>query len=144
MHCGWRLYVRFLRVCSKQLDVEVAVIDDPTVKAFNKSLYFLWRCTRAAAEYLLHLSRTSGAVDLDLAVVFIESCEANIDLAWLVHIVHFLNDLAFLTLDFKQAIRAGDCKRLDLLWRKFFASGRTSIANKSHYVPMAILRFFLE
>eukprot|EP00965_Chrysotila_dentata_P031721 1058150-Pleurochrysis_carterae.AAC.1 len=81
MHAGWRLYMRFLRVCWEQLGEQAAVIEDPTVKAFKKSLYFLWRVTRAVAEYLVRLSRTSLAVDLDLPD----------------------EDFAFLTLDFKQS-----------------------------------------
>eukprot|EP00965_Chrysotila_dentata_P178801 5904443-Pleurochrysis_carterae.AAC.2 len=41
-----------------------------------------------------------------------------------------------------RGVRAGASQRLDVLWREFFALGRTSTANKANYVPMAIMRIF--
>lgn len=138
LHAGWRLYVKLIRVCADELGNR-QVVDDPSVQHYNNSLHFLWRMTRAISEYLVHLSRSDGAVDLDLTKEFVEACEFNIDLAYL---VHFLYDFAFLVLDFKQQVRAGASTDLDLLWREFFALGRTSSANKTQYVPMAIMRIF--
>lgn len=45
-----------------------------------------------------------------------------------------------MVLDFKQAVRANDSKKVDVLWREFYAYGRTSTANKTNYVPMAVMR----
>ncbi len=83
---------------------------------YNTHVIFLWKITRAASEYIVHLSTTPGAVDFDLNDDYIDSIESNIDLAWL---VHFLRDFAFL-------VRANQSKKLDVLWREFFALGHTS------------------
>ena len=45
-------------------------------------------------------------------------------------------------LDFLQAVRGNESRKLDLLWREFFASAHTGTANKTQYVPMSIMRVF--
>lgn len=142
MHGGWRMFQKFIRAAAigtLGIELSSAVMDDPNVKNFNRQIYALWWMTRACGEYLLHLSRTAGAIDIDLVDEFIAACEKNIDLAY---VVHFLHDFAFLVLDFKQAVRANQSKHLDILWREFYAIGRTGRANKTHYVPMSIMRVF--
>ena len=141
MHGGWRLYRKFIRVCADFVlqDQRGAVLDEITVKSFNTHIFALYWMTRACSEYLLSLSRTAGAVDITMVPEFIRACEQNIDLAW---IVHFLYDFAYLVLDFKQGVRANRSTHLDLLWREFFSIGRTGTANKTHYVPMSIMRIF--
>ena len=39
-------------------------------------------------------------------------------------------------------MRANESRKLDLLWREFFAGAHTGTANKTQYVPMAIMRVF--
>ena len=56
--------------------------------------------------------------------------------------VPFLYDAGFLVLDFLQSVRANESKHLDVLWREFFCSAHSSTANKTQYVPMAIMRVF--
>ena len=65
--------------------------------------------------------------------------EHNINFAWL---AHFVYDAGFLVLDFLQAVRGNESRKLDLLWREFFASAHTGTANKTQYVPMSIMRVF--
>ena len=141
MHGGWRLYRRFIRAAADAtLGVHAnAVVDEPTVKVFNLQMYALRWMTRACSEYLLMLARTAGAVDIDQVPAFIQQCERNVDLAW---VVHFLHDFAYLVLDFKQSVRKNDSRHLDVLWREFFATGYTGTANKTNYVPMSIMRIF--
>lgn len=142
MHGGWRLYRRFIR---KAADATLgkeqgkAVVDEITVKLFNTQIFALWWMMRACSEYILMLARSAGAVDIDQVPEFISACERNIDLAW---IVHFLYDFAYLVLDFKQGVRANRSHHLDLLWREFFSTGYTGTANKTNYVPMAVMRIF--
>ena len=95
--------------------------------------------TRACSEYLLLISRTQGAIDIDLVPEFAAACERNVDLVW---VFHFLYDFAYLVLDFKQAVRANRSRHLDLLWREFYSIGSTGTANKSNYVPMSVMRVF--
>ena len=47
------------------------------VKVFNTQIFALWWMTRACSEYLLLISRTPGAVDIDLVPEFISACEQN-------------------------------------------------------------------
>ena len=138
MHAGWRLYHRVIRLFANHLK-NAQIVDDPSVKQFNVSLNFLWRITRAISEYFIMLSKSPLGPDLDMLDEFKRAAELNSDFAWL---FHFLYDFAYLVLDFKQSVRAGNGQNLDLLWREFFASGHCSSANKTQYVPMAIMRIF--
>jgi hypothetical protein len=136
MHAGWRLYWRFLRWCAKELKrPDKAVKDDPLVSDFNTHFYFLLICTRACAEYIAELQQTGPGVDNPQAIM--EEAERNVALAW---VCHFLFDFAFMVWEFKQGVRAADHATLDRLWREFFASGHTSTANKTLYVPMSIMK----
>jgi hypothetical protein len=142
MHGGWRLYKRFIRAAADNTlgkERGKAVVDEVTVKLFNTQLYALWWMMRACSEYILMLARSNGAVDIDQVQEFISACERNIDLAW---VVHFLYDFAYLVLDFKPGVRANRSHHLDLLWREFFSIGYTGTANKTNYVPMAVMRIF--
>ena len=142
MHGGWRLYSRFIRAAADAtlgIELAKAVVDEPTVKVFNTQIYALWWMTRACSEYLLLLSRTPGAPSIDQPAEFIAECEKNVDLAW---VAHFLYDFAYLVLNFKQEVRANRSKHIDVLWREFFSVGNTGTANKTNYVPMAIMRIF--
>ena len=96
------------------------------------------RVTKAACEYLTHLVRHGGPA-IDDPDNWLNAANANIDLAW---VVHYLYDFAFLLLDFKNAVRAGDSKHLDLLWREFILIGHAKTANKTNYCPMAIMTIF--
>lgn len=143
LHSGWRLYLRFIRQCALYLNKDNSAInkvvkDEPTVSDLNHSLHFLNRITRAAADYLVHISQNGGPALGDLQQ-WREASERNIDLAW---VFHFLYDYAFLILDFKNAVRRGDSKHIDLLWREFLHFGRANTANKTQYCPMAIMRVF--
>ena len=142
LHGGWRLYRKFIRAAADNTlgaDLGRAVVDEPTVKVFNHQLFALWWMTRACSEYLLMLARSPGAVDIDMVPEFRNSCERNVDLAW---VFHFLYDFAYLVLDLKQGVRRNDSRHLDLLWREFLRVGMTGTANKTNYVPMAIMRVF--
>lgn len=142
MHGCWRLYVRFIRAAADATlgqDLGRAVVNEPTVKVFNTQIFALWWMTRACSEYLNMISNTPGGIDIDLVPEFGRACERNLDLAW---VFHFLYDFAYLVLDFKQGVRANKSTHLDLLWREFYSIGRTGTANKTHYVPMAVMRVF--
>ena len=145
LHAGWRLYIRFLRACALHLTnqnpkggINAQVRDEPTVSDLNNSLHFMNRVTKAACEYLTHLVRHGGPA-IDDPDNWLNAANANIDLAW---VVHYLYDFAFLLLDFKNAVRAGDSKHLDLLWREFILIGHAKTANKTNYCPMAIMTIF--
>jgi len=141
MHAEWRLYRRFLMWCAaKEQTDNQQVVEDPNVSHFNTHrFFFLDVVTRACAEYVNFIAKTPGAESLDNPEAFIAKAEANVDFAW---ICHFLFDAGFFVLDFLQSIRANDSHKIDLLWREFYASAHTSTANKTQYVPMAIMRVF--
>lgn len=139
MHCYWRLNRQFIMWCAKQLGNK-QVIEDPNVSVFNVHRYFFLNVlTRACAEFINEIAATPGAEDLDDPVPFLRKAEANIDFAW---ICHFAHDAGFMVLDFLQSVRGNSSDVLDILWREFFASAHSGTANKTQYVPMAIMRVF--
>eukprot|EP00965_Chrysotila_dentata_P108960 3599791-Pleurochrysis_carterae.AAC.2 len=95
--------------------------------------------TRAIPEYFLHISQTVGGIDIDLPDSFGSAAYSNVDFA---RLFYFVYDYAYLVLDFKQGVRCGNGKHLDLMWREFFSLGRASTANKTNCVPMATKRTF--
>ena len=139
MHCQWRLFRPFIMKCAAELD-NPQIKEDPGVSDFDSHRFFLLNVlTPAAGEYLIELSRTPGADDLDDPVPIMAKAQANVNFDWL---CHFLHDCAFFTLDFLQSVRANDSAKLDILWREFFSAAHTSTAHKTQYVGMAIMRVF--
>ena len=57
-------------------------------------------------------------------------------------LVSFLDNAGFFVLDFLQSVRSFDSKKIDMLWREFFAYGHAGTANKTQYIPMSIMRVF--
>ena len=136
-HAGWRLNWPLISVCADHLNNKQAVAD-PTVSDFNRTLYFRLLLTRACSEYVNEISAANGPTT-DLAAEFVRACEANIDLAW---IVHFLYDDSFMVLQWKEFVRSNNSAGLDLLWREYLALAKTATAHKTNYAPMAVLRVF--
>ena len=135
-HADWRLFWPLIEACGHHLGNKQC-IKDPNVTDFNKTWFFRLMLTRAVAEYVNEIS-AAGGPSTDLAAEFVKASEANVDLAWL---VHWLYDGAFLCLQWKREVR-GSGKRLDLLWREFVGLGRTAVAHKTQYAPMAVMRVF--
>ena len=116
------------------------VIEDPNVSVFNAHrFFFLNVLTRACAEYINFVAKLPGAEDLSDPEAFLAKAEKNRDFAW---VCHFAYDAGFFVLDFLQSVRGNESKKLDILWREFFASAHSGTANKTQYVPMAIMRVF--
>jgi hypothetical protein len=135
-HADWRAFWPLIEACGNHLGNKQAV-KDPKVTDFNKTWFVRLMLTRAAAEYINEIA-AAGGPSTDLAVEFVRSSEANVDLAWL---VHWLYDGAFLCLQWKREVR-GDGAKLDLLWREFVGLARTDAAHKTQYAPMAVMRVF--
>ena len=125
MHGEWRLYKPFIMWCATALgnrqvvEIRTCLSSTCTVHRY----FFLNVLTRACAEYINEIARTPGADDLDDPASFIRKAESNLDFAW---ICHFAQDAGFLVLDFLQAVSGAvgnrdSSRRLDILWREFFA-----------------------
>ena len=139
MHCEWRLHRQFIMWAAEEVG-NSQVVEDPTVSVFNcHRFFYLNVLTRACAEYVNFLAHTPGAPSLEDSAGWLAQSESNINFAW---IVHFLHDAGFFVLDFLQAVRGNESHKLDLLWREFFPSAHSGTANKTQYVPMAIMRVF--
>ena len=141
MHAQWRLHRQFIMWCAHRPEIDnKQVVEDPNVSQFNTHrFFFLNVVTRVCAEYLNFLAGTPGAPSFDDPAPILARTESNIDFAW---VCHFAYDAGFAVLDFLQAVRGNESKKLDLLWREFFASAHTGTANKTQYVPMSIMRVF--
>ena len=139
MHCQHRLYRPFIMKCAEVLD-NPQIKEDPGVSDYNLHRFFLLNImTPAAMEYMVEISATPGADDLDDPGPIMAKAAANVNFDWL---VHFLHDCSFFTLDFLQSVRGNDSANIDILWREFFSSAHTDTANKTQYVGMAIMRVF--
>lgn len=137
LHAGWRLYIRFIRWCAGKLGRnQKTILDDPKVSDYNSHMFFLIILTRACSEYVAELLRTGGP-GVDMPDELLQEASNSPALKW---VLHFLHDFAFLVLQFKQSVRSSDGECLDVLWREFFSLGHTSTANKTLYVPMAVMR----
>ena len=53
---------------------------------------------------------------------------------------YFLYLAGFKYLLMRNAVRCNDSSRLDLIWRENLPSARTSLANKTNYAPMLVVR----
>ena len=139
MHCQWRLYRPFIMKCAAELGND-QIKEDPGVSDYNVHRFFLLNILMPAAmEYVVEISGSPGADDLDDPVPIMAKAKANVNFDWL---LHFLHDCAFFTLDFLQSIRGNDSAKIDILWREFFSSAHTDTANKTQYTGMAIMRVF--
>ena len=139
MHAEWRLHRQFIMWAAQEVKNR-QVVEDPSVSQFNAHrFFFLNVLTRACAEYINFLADSPGAPSFDDPAPILAQAEANVDFAW---VCHFLYDAGFFVLDFLQSVRGNESRKLDLLWREFFASAHTGTANKTQYVPMAIMRVF--
>eukprot|EP00965_Chrysotila_dentata_P021106 699204-Pleurochrysis_carterae.AAC.1 len=63
--------------------------------------------------------------------------EANLSCAC---IAHFIYDYALLFKSLRDGVRANNSKQLDLCWRDFLGTGRTTDSNKTQYSQMAVAR----
>ena len=139
MHCQWRLFRPFIMKCAEVLD-NPQIKEDPGVSDYNLHRFFLLNIVMPAAmEYVVEISGTPGADDLDDPGPIMAKAAANVNFDWL---IHFLHDCAFFTLDFLQSVRGNDSANIDILWREFFSSAHTDTAHKTQYVGMAIMRVF--
>ena len=125
--------------CAEVLD-NPQIKEDPGVSDYNLHRFFLLNIVMPAAmEYVVEISGTPGADDLDDPGPIMAKAAANVNFDWL---IHFLHDCAFFTLDFLQSVRGNDSANIDILWREFFSSAHTDTAHKTQYVGMAIMRVF--
>lgn len=137
-HAGYRNYRPLIKVFAKALN-NPQLTEDPPVSEYNRVRYHVSMLMLACSEYIHELAQTAGAESIELPEDFIQACEANTDLAW---VVHFLYDFCYLWWDFKQSVRANKSRKLDLLWAEFVALGRTTVANKTHYGVLATMQVF--
>ena len=144
LHAGWRQFKPFIRRFAQLtlglVVAEHAVPDEPLVTHYNKSIYALQWMARACSEYLLQIIQSSnGMIQIDRPDNILNYARRNIDLNW---VVHFLYDYAYLVLEFKHSVSGNQSRKIDLLWREFFAIGKTGTANKTLYIKMALMRIW--
>lgn len=137
-HAGYRNFKPVIRVFAKELN-NPQLVEDPKVSDYNAVRFGLSIIMRACSEYLVELSENPGAETYCLSHSFLRKCEANIDLAWVAHLLH---DYLFLWWEFKRAVRTNNSRLLDTLWAEFVPLGRTTTANKTHYGVMAVMQVY--
>lgn len=136
LHGCWRLWwpllEKFAHVAKNK-----QVRADPIISAFNEHEHFMRICARACAEYVVEISATGS--DYRVVGHFLRAAERNLSFAY---VCYFLHLAAFPFLQMRNAVRQNDSDTLDLIWREFLATGRTSLANKTNYSQMSIVRVY--
>ena len=138
LHGGWGPYWPLLQTLLHDIDHSECK-GDWTVASFNDYDHGICILIEGVAQYFLHLDAGGGGPDIDDMDPFLATCTINNDLQWL---SRFLADFGFLYWYFRQAIRSNDSASIDLIWRESISFMHTSLANKTQYAPMAVMRVF--
>ena len=133
MHGDWRLWAPLLMKLANVVG-NTAVREDPTVEMFNHHEHFLRIVTTALAKYVVQIASTGS--DYHFTEAFMQAADRNLSFAY---IVNFLFLFAFKYLEFRDAVRRNQSKKLDLLWRENLASAKSAPANKTNYRQMTVV-----
>ena len=136
MHGDWRIWFPLLEkfafvVNNKQVQ------KDPTISENNRHEFFFRICTRACAEYIVEISKTGS--DYRVANQFLRAARRNLSFAYVCYFVYLAG---FKHLQMRNSVRVNASTKLDLVWRENLSSARTSLANKTQYAPMSIVRVY--
>ena len=136
LHGDWRIWWPLLQKFAAVVGNE-QVRSDPPISEFNRSEHFLRVCARACAEYVAEISATGS--DYRAVSNFLRDARRNLSFAY---VCYFLYLAAFKYLQMRNAVRRNDSATLDLVWRENLSSARTSMANKTNYAPMSVVRIY--
>ena len=136
LHGDWRMWWPLLEKFA-QIVNNCQVASDPDISHFNEHEHFLRICARACAEYVVEISATGS--DYRAVPHFLQAAERNLSFAY---VCRFLYHSAFKYLQMRNAVRTNSSATLDLVWRENLATARTSLANKTNYAPMSIVRVY--
>jgi hypothetical protein len=136
LHGDWRIWWPLLEKFAHVVGNH-QVRADPTISEFNKHEHFLRICARACAEYVAEISATGS--DYRVVPQFLRDARRNLSFAY---VCYFLYLAAFKYLQMRNAVRRNESATLDLVWRENLASARTSMANKTNYAPMSVVRVY--
>ena len=140
LHTGFRNYRAFITAVGTAIGSAPMTVIDPPVSSYNCMRFELYKLIRGVSEWMVDVSQTPGAPNLNFPNDWLAGAENNIDFLW---VFHFLFDFGFWWLQFMQARRKNDSTLLDLLWCEFVPSGRTMMANKTNYGFMAVHQVYL-
>ena len=138
LHGGWRPYWPLLQTLLQDIGHSECK-GDWTVASFNDYDHGICILIEGVAQYFLHLDKSGGGPDIEDMGPFLAECTINNDLQWL---SRFLADFGFLYWYLRQAIRSNDSATIDLTWRESISFMHTTLANKTQYAPMAVMRVF--
>ena len=136
MHGDWRVWAPLLMRLAAVVGNR-QVKSDPTVVDFNSHEHSLRIFTRACAEYVVEIARTG--TDYTQTAQFLEDADRNLSFSY---VVYFLYLFAFKYLEYRNAGRTNDSKKLDLLWRENLRTAKTAKANKTNYRQMSIILIY--
>ena len=136
MHGHWRLWAPLIMRMAIVVNNK-ALKRDPGVEDFNRHEHFLRIITRAFSEYVVEIAATG--CDYHNAQQFLHLADRNLSFAY---VCMFLYLFAFQYLQMRTAIRRNDSKRLDLIWREYLSTARTSLAHKTNYSQMSVILIY--
>jgi hypothetical protein len=136
LHGDWRIWEPLL-MCFAKVVGNRQVKRDPTVVDFNSHEHFLRIVTIACAEYVAEISLTGTSYNV--VPRFLQDAERNLSFSY---VVFFLYLFGFKYLEYRNAGRANDSKKLDLLWRENLRTAKTAKANKTNYRQMSVILIY--
>ena len=136
MHGHWRLWAPLIMRMAVVVNNK-ALKCDPGVEDFNRHEHFLRILTRAFSEYVVEIAATG--CDYHQAQHFIRLADSNLSFSY---ICMFLYLFAFQYMQMRTAVRKNDSKRLDLIWREYLSTARSSLANKTNYSQMSVVLIY--
>ena len=136
MHGHWRLWAPLIMRMAVVVNNK-ALKRDPGVEDFNRHEHFLRILTRAFSEYVVEIAATG--CDYHQPRQFLHLANRNLSFAY---ICMFLYLFAFQYMQMRTAVRQNNSKRLDLIWREYLSTARSSLANKTNYSQMTVILIY--
>ena len=136
LHGDWRIWWPLLEKFA-QITSNKQVQRDPTVAKFNAHEFFYLICIRACSEFVAEISATGS--DYRDVPRFLQTASQNLSFAY---VCNFLYLAGFKYLQMRNGVRENKSATIDLVWRENLSSARTSLANKTNYAPMSVVRVY--
>jgi hypothetical protein len=140
LHGGWRLWIEYMTPLIRACDQTEYVKDDFAVSDWKQHDHCLCILMMGVTEFIDEVC-AGAPVPPTLVGPFLDTVGVNLDAAYL---THFLYDYAYMYWQQRQAVRDGNVRELDLIWRESTATFKTKEGHKTQYAPMNITHIYRQ
>ena len=140
LHTGWRPYSVVVVPLMKEIG-HTELKDDWDISAFNDYDFAAAILAGGVGDYFIHLEANGGPTLLSPSN-FLRACSVSADLEWLSHMLH---DWLFAYWEFRLSIEGDPIEgsaTMDTIWAEMTPFMHTTVANKTNYAPMSVMRVF--